>query len=169
VDQCDAAAEGLLSITAINMREAAPFLALIGPEEAVSAGEIDLGFPAYYAELLQHGDLGSALAKLSGKFGLFLADRLLLKAFAGYLREGCKGVGRDARIERLLAEFLEKNAAHKVKEAAVRRFLEDYTRPNPEAFERFKRRFLLSDHPLNKGRFDSLNFDAALAAGDRAE
>ncbi len=158
---------GLLAITAINFRAAAPFLALVGPQERVTAGEIDDGFPAFYGELLGSGDIAAAHAKLSPKFALFLSDRLFLHAFATFLQQSCKGVGRAERIERLLAEFLERDAAQKIDETTARRIIEDYTMPNANAFERFKRVFLVSDHPLNVGRFDGVSFETALAAAER--
>lgn len=85
-----------------------------------------------------------------------------------YLREGCKGQGRKDRIERLLQEFLESAAAHKVDEATARKIIEEYTQPNEAAFERFKNRFLLADHPLNRGRFDaSVRYEEALEKAGR--
>ena len=159
---------GLLSITSVNMRDSAPFLAVVGPEETVTAGEIDVGFPSFYRELLQSGELATAMSHLSSKFGLFLADRLFLRAFSAYLRENCKGEGRDARIERLLADFLQSTAAHKIDEHTARRIIEDFTQPNPASFDRFKRRFLMSDHPLNANRF-AITFEMALEAADRSE
>ena len=160
---------GLHTITAINMREPAPFLALIGPEETVTAGEIETGFKGFYTTLLADGDLDQAMRKLSPKFKLFLADRLFMNAFARYVRQSCKGDGRAERIERLLVEWMEKTAGQKLDEATARRILEEYTRPDKAAFERFKTRFLQSNHPDNHGRFDSLTFDVVMAAADRCE
>jgi hypothetical protein len=37
----------------------------------------------------------------------------------------------------------------------MRKIIKARTQPDREAFERFKSRFLLSDHPLNAGRFQS--------------
>jgi len=158
---------GLLAITEINMREPAPFLAVIGPETPVSVGEIDTGFGPFYVELLQTGDLDAAMKKLSNKFGLFLADRLFARAFASYLKQQCKGTGREERIERLLAQFLESKAAHRLTEQEARNIIEQYTLPDQAAFERFKSRFLMSNHPLNADRFP-IGFDDVLDAADRS-
>ncbi len=105
---------GLLAISEVNMREPAPFLVLIGPERAVTVGEIDKGFVDFYAELFKEGDMDQALAKLSGKFALFLADRLFVRAFIKYLKEECKGQGRQDRIERcggnlIMSDLFEEN------------------------------------------------------------
>jgi len=158
---------GLLAITEINMREPAPFLAVIGPEETVSVGEIDGGFGPFYEAILKTGSLDAAMAKLSSKFGLFLADRLFANAFAAYLKQGCKGIGRQERIERLLAQFMETQAAHRITEAEARQIFEEFTLPNQAAFERFKSKFLMSDHPLNANRFP-LSFEDVLNAADRS-
>lgn len=158
---------GLLAITEINMREPAPFLAVVGPETPVTVGEIDGGFGPFYEAILKTGSLDEAMTRLSAKFGLFLADRLFANAFATYIKQDCKGAGRQERIDRLLAKFMETEAAHRISEAEARRIAEDYTLPNEAAFERFKSKFLMADHPLNVNRF-SLSFDDVMNAADRS-
>lgn len=158
---------GLLAITEINMREPAPFLALIGPETPVTVGEIDGGFGPFYEQLLMVESLDDAMAKLSSKFGLFLADRLFARTFVSYLKQHCKGVGQQERVESLLAQFMESHAAQRITEQEARNIIEQHTQPSEAAFERFKTRFLMSDHPLNAGRFP-LAFDDVLNAADRS-
>lgn len=158
---------GLRVITEINMREPTPFLAVIGPENPVSVGEIDSGFGPFYVELLQTGDIDGAMKKLSNNFELFLADRLFAQAFATYLKQNCKGVGRQERIEDLLSQFMESNAGHRLNKHEARRIIEQYTLPNEDAFQKFKENFLMSNHPLNANRF-RLSFDDVLNAADRS-
>jgi hypothetical protein len=160
---------GLLAITEVDIRQEAPFLVVVGPEESVSITEVR-GYVEFYQELLRHGDLNKAVEPLGEKFGVFLADRLFLRAFTKYIKEDCEGKGRAERIERLLSEFMETEAAHRLSDSEARKIIEDYTLPNRESFERFKRRFLMSDHPLNIGRFDQgVSFIAALEASERAD
>ena len=158
---------GLLAITEINMREPAPFLIVIGPETPVMDVEIDAGFGPFYEELFKAGSLDDAMSKLSRKFGIFLADRHFARAFASYLKQNCKGVGRQERIDRLLAKFMESQAAHRITEQEARSIVEQFTLPDQAAFERFKAKFLMSDHPLNANRFP-LTFDDVMSAADRS-
>ena len=48
------------------MREPAPLLVLIGPERAVTVGEIDKGFVDFYAELFKEGDITRLLPNCLG-------------------------------------------------------------------------------------------------------
>lgn len=150
---------GLHAITEVSIRSAAPFLGLVGPQEAVEASLIDVGFGAFYSEVLHSGDLDSAMHALGRRFKLFHADKLFVGAFTKYLKQSCKGAGQERRIERLLAEWMGRNADHNLDEETARRILTEYTSPNPASFERFKKRFLMSDHPLNAGRFDDITFE----------
>lgn len=160
---------GLHAITDVNIREVAPFFALVGPEKAVTITEVR-AFVEFYKELLEHGDINKAIGHLTTKVGIFLAERLFFRAFTKYLKEDCKGQGHVDRVESLLAEFMEKKVGHKISEDAAREIIMNYTKPNRDGFEVLKTRFLIADHPLNKGRFDSnVNFDAVFEASERSE
>jgi hypothetical protein len=47
---------------------------------------VHLGF---YSELLTSGDINAAMNHLSGRFGVFLCERVFLRAFAEYIGEDC--------------------------------------------------------------------------------
>lgn len=159
---------GLHAISKITIRAEAPFFALVGPEDAVSIASVR-GFVEFYKSVFESGDISAAMTKLSNKFRMFLAPRLFTNAFAAYLREDCKGEGREERIDRLLAQFFENHAGWKVSEENARAIIEEYTKPSEAAFLRFKERFLMSAHPLNSGRFDEVSYELAFEASNRSD
>lgn len=159
---------GLHAISKISIRSEAPFFALVGPEKAVSIADVRR-FVEFYKSVFEKGDINLAMTKLTNDFGLFLAPRLFLNAFAAYLREDCKGPGRDERIERLLMKFFEDQAHWRLSESSARAIIEEFTRPSPGAFEQFKERFLMSRHPLNSTRFDEVTYELAFEASNRSD
>ena len=159
---------GLHSITGVSIRDSAPFLGLVGPQETVTANAIDAGFDKFYEKVLESGDLVAAMAVIGSEFSLFQADRLFVNAFRDYIAKSCKGIGQVQRVERLLAEWMETKAEQRMDTDTARQILMDYTAPNRDAFERFKRRFLMSDHPDNAGRFDDISFELVYDASNRS-
>jgi hypothetical protein len=143
---------GLLSITGVKIAEVSPFFAVVGPQLAVTAGEIE-HFNAFYVELFKHGDVVVAMSGLSEKFGLFVSEKLLLNSFAKFVKTLGKGRGKKRRIDRLITEFMSTEAASKLPLSEVRRLAKKYTQPDAGTFERFRKQFLLSDHPRNLNRF----------------
>lgn len=143
---------GLLSITEVKIAEASPFFAVVGPQLAVTAGEIER-FNAFYAELFKYGDVALAMSSLSDKFGLFVSERVFLNSFATFVKTLGKGRGKKRRIERLITEFMSTESAGRLPLSEVRRLAKKHTQPDARTFERFKKRFLLSDHPRNLNRF----------------
>jgi hypothetical protein len=163
---------GLHAIKPTKMTEAVPFLALIGPEDKVPTKDVDC-FASFYMALLRGGDINSALEHMftmagTRNFTTFFAEKLLLEGFAAYIREDCRGKGRLERVERLLTEYnATRRSGRKLSLRDARRIIKERTRPDAAAFERFRRRFLMSNHPLNAGRFTS-TFDDAMALVARA-
>ncbi len=155
---------GLLAITAVDIKQATPFFAVVGPEVTVSAGDVD-AFGSFYVQLLEHGDADRAMEKLTGDFGLFLSERLFLNSIAGYFRSHCSGRQRRQRVERLITEAMKRESGTKLGLSKVRSIAKERTRPQREVFERFKRGFLLSGLPMNEGRFQS-TFEQALEVAD---
>lgn len=161
---------GLLSIKPVTIRETTPFLAVMGPEEEVFEHEVDC-MASFYSELLRSGDVDAAMKRFSDmsgstRFGVFLSERVFLLAFAKYLRASYAGKGRQNRIERLLTQYrATRGFTNAVTLGSARRIIKSAVRTTPATFENMKARFLLSDHPLNTGRFTSTFADALRIAG----
>lgn len=158
---------GLNAITAISLFEEAPFFALLGPEEKVSAAECDC-ISIFYNELLRSGDVNRAHDKLSSKFGLFLAERLFMNAYASYVRSDTRGSGRQRRIDALLSQAVAAYGTARWSLTEMRRKIKERIKPNRESFEEMKNRFLMSSHPDNESRFQGTFETALLSADDPA-
>jgi hypothetical protein len=155
---------GLRAISAVSILAPAPFFALLGPEVEVSGQECDC-ISMFYNELLRTGDTERAQAKLSEKFGLFLAERLFIRGYADYVQKHTRGSGRRERLEKLLSQATAIYGSTRGSLAELRRKIKERLKPDPSSFERMKHRFLMSDHPDNEGRFQG-TFADALQADD---
>jgi hypothetical protein len=167
---CSALCSGLYAITEVKITEASPFHSLIGPDVPVSAGDIDAGFPKFYEHIFEEdGDFIKAQQELSDKFKLFLSERLFVNSFRDYISSQCKGDGQIERVNKLLKEVLANHPGKEIYENEFRNMLMDLTSPNINSFNKFKRAFLMSDHPLNQGRFDNISWDLMQSAISRSK
>jgi hypothetical protein len=158
---------GIGAIASVAVSQLTPFYALIGPSDTMAASDAD-SMSLFYRELLQSGDIEGSLAKLPHKLEYYLSERLLLNAFAGYIRDACKGRGRRERAERLLSDWQRLPAAKRIPIGKARTLIKQHIAPTEETFERWKSRFLMADHPDNTGRFQATFHDAAsLADGSK--
>lgn len=92
---------GIHAVTHVDITRVTPFFALLGPGGKVAQGKMD-AISLFYKQLIATGDIMEAQRGLPYELQLYLAERLFLRAFSGYIKDGCRGVGRRARVERLL-------------------------------------------------------------------
>lgn len=152
---------GYQSILAVDIKDVTPFCLLIGPERTVTAGYIEDRFPQFYATLIRQNDIDAAMLHLIDEYRMYLCERLFFRAFFKYTKEQCVGEGKQKRIEDLI-ERLQTNLGGELPNPEdVRKQLESVIKPDPDAFARFKARFLMSDHTDNANRFP-VRFDYLL-------
>lgn len=158
-----ASCHGFHAVLNVTIRELAPFCTLLGPTDVVSAGLVQDTFSTFYRQLFDTNDFSVALAGLPPDFQVFHAERILVNAYLGYLRTQCRGDGRRERIDRLLSEVVVRGIPLNL--SVARKELKKVTRPDAAIYEEFKRRFLMSDHTQNVGRFPSSHEDLLASLG----
>lgn len=156
-----ACCHGFHSILDVSIKDLTPFCTLIGPSEVVTAGLIQQEFPKFYRTLFATNDFNAALGGLDPAFQVYHAEKLLVNSYLGYLRAACRGRGKQKRIDRLLSEL--KSRRPNVDISKSRRQLKALVRPETGDYEGFKRKFLMSDHADNVGRFPSTLADLVAA------
>ena len=147
---CFSACYGLRAILEGNITELTPFFAVVGPEATITGGELETEFAAFYRTVFSSGDMVTAAANLSS-MKVYYAEKALTISYARYVREGCMGVGKRTRVERLVTDYRTAQPTGSIRTA--RRAIKKMIKPTVGQFERYKRRFLMSDHPANAGRF----------------
>lgn len=152
-----AACHGFRALSVLAEREVlkkvSPFFALIGPDRKVWPDEIESAMRKFYPIVLSSGDLTAATDAINPPFEFYLCSRLLLRATLDYLWKNCRGRSKQQRIERLTTALMEKNASRGISVADARRAVKARIRPKTFPFDKYARRFLMSDHPCNTGRF----------------
>lgn len=108
-----AACEGIWGLTMAQPTERAPFLALLGPDRTISAGELARRVLVFYRHLLRDRDGSEAIRSMneaarSGDplFGIVNAEMLFRDVFTAYLRDECSEQAIDARVERVVRETI---------------------------------------------------------------
>ncbi len=158
-----ASCHGFHAVLNVTIKDLTPFCTLIGPTGIIHAGLIQETFSKFYRKLFDTNDFSAALSDLPPEFQVFHAERILVNAYFGYLRDRCRGKGRRERVERMLSEIVDRGVPLKLNVA--RKELKALTRPDAAAFDQFKRAFLMSDHPTNADRFPSTHDDLLASLG----
>ena len=146
-----AACRGYEAITAVDIARTAPFCFLLGPRSEVQNTDLVATTSGFYRALLAQGDLAQALGHLPPSFALFHCERLFVDAFAKYLRAQVIGRGGRANLERLVTKA---RALYPEAEVGPLRKMLKRRLHDDAHFEKFRRRFLMSDAPGNEGRFN---------------
>ena len=156
-----ACCDGFHSVLNVSIRDLTPFCTLVGPSAVITAGAVQSTLSSFYRKLVATNDYSAALDELAPHFDVFHSERILVSAYLGYIKSQCKGRGRRERVDRLLTEILDRQPLADL--SVARRQLKALTRPDAQAYDRFKERFLMSAHLDNAGRFPS-SHDALMAA-----
>ncbi|MCC5846199.1 MAG: hypothetical protein JJU05_18275 [Verrucomicrobia bacterium] len=147
-----AACHGVHLIEVSTKMDRAPFWAVIGPEEEITAEEAENDFSAFYIEFFQNLDGDAAIDALNGrglkkyrKYHFLSAEGLFAKAYRKYYKSHCIGKGRRERIENLVTEAM-KNADVKSKGVKwTRDKIKQGLANEDERFEKLKTRFFFID------------------------
>ena len=100
-----AACFGMHAIKEVSIGNAAPFSALIAPENTVGFGFVEKRTVPFYTKLFEGLDIVTAHEQyLTPGFKLFLAEKMLLVGLTKYVRNHCLGKGRKKRVEDLLTK-----------------------------------------------------------------
>lgn len=175
-----AACEGLWGMQMLQPVERAAFLALLGPNERISAGHLSKACLAFYRGMF-HLANGNAAFKamnemvnpLKPQFGMVNAEMLFKHVYCAFLKELCTKAEITRRVDRLVAENARQFKAefgvgmwaHEV--AHMREFVRQHVEAHNEHFQRFRRQFFFIDlFPENDDRFP-ITIEDCFAASDR--
>ncbi len=155
-----AACFGMHALSAIANREAlddvSPFYALVGPNDVVSAPTLEEAMVYFYRSALNGTSITDAVAARKPPLYDFLSESILINAVLRHLRDRCMGEGLQRRIERLTGVAIAQDRIESRVPQDTRQMLQAARRAlQAENFdlEKYKRRFLMADHPRNSGRF----------------
>lgn len=158
-----AVCHGYQAILNVTLGQVTPFTWLIGPKEKVTVGELADSMLGLYRRLLVDGDsLDQARQQLPQKYSTFNCEQTFAAAYAQYVREECRGRGKDARVNQLLTEIARATGDL----SKIRKELKRLIKPTSGAFDRFRSRFLLCDRPANRDRF-VVSFDDVMQFVDQ--
>ncbi|GAA5521504.1 hypothetical protein LQ318_07115 [Aliifodinibius salicampi] len=162
-----AVCKGYKSIVNITPKTLTPYYALIGPEKIVYEKDIERLFPKFYLKLFKTNILTDAIKLLKPEYHLYHCEMVFANAYSKYIREKCRGEGKEERLEELIDKFKKMNP-HVENYSEVRELLVDLIKPRKESYNKFRHRFLLSNLRVNKDRF-SVDLDDILDIIGREE
>lgn len=145
---------GFHSILKVDIKDVTPFYMLIGPDDIVKVDFIQKNIPNFYRTLIEKMNINLALEHLSPIYKEYLCERLFVKSFYHYIRQHCKGKGKQDRIENLITQFRNHKGGVIDNIKVVRDQFKELVKPNEQTFYKYKDRFLLSNYPDNINRFD---------------
>lgn len=130
-----------------------PFFGLIGPTDDILVGQIHRGFPEFYRELFRSGKLDSAFSLLGDPYELYLCEYVFGANTINYIKTQCRGAGRKKRVDDLLTEVRRSPTGRLFATSYARRKIKELIKPDAGKLEAYRIKFLMADHPRNKGRF----------------
>jgi hypothetical protein len=175
-----AACDGIWGLKMIQPVERAAFLALLGPNRALPAGDLFTACLTFYRRIFQHPDGNAAFSAMNEvvppprpAFGVLNAEMLFKDVYGAFLTTNCTDEEISRRVECVVAEnarrFRARHGvgmwAHEV--AQVRALARAHLEAHGVYFEEFRRRFFFIDaFPENNHRFP-ITLDDCRAAWTR--
>ena len=156
-----AACNGAHLIKVSTKMDRAPFWAIIGPENEITAGEAQKDFTAFYNSFFQNLDGDTAINALNGgvgrqdrKYHFLSAQGLFARAYLKYYKSHCIGKGRRERIEDLVTEAMKNPDVKRKGITWARNKIKAGLAAEDEHFEKLKKRYFFCDiFPENVSRF----------------
>lgn len=156
-----AACNGAHLIKVATRLDRAPFWAVIGPDEEVTAGSVQEDFGAFYEEFFDSLSGDSAMAALNKsnpqskrRYHFLSAEKLFLKSYAKYYQQHCIGNGKQRRIEDLLTQALQFSVVRQLGISVIRKMIKQKLVEQELFFENKKSNFFFIDEfPENAERF----------------
>lgn len=136
----------------VTFREVTPFTFLLGPDQEVKSGDIEQAFGEYYRTLFERADFESATEFLPANYDRFNCEKAFALAFAHHILTDGTNSRRQARTEAIVSKARQL-AGPNLDLKAYRRHAKEAIKPSPKWFNDFRRQFLLTDRPANRGRF----------------
>lgn len=148
-----AVCHGFHSVLQATITKLTPFFTLIGPTETVCVGQIERDFPKFYQDLLNSHDLTSTFSILGDPYQLYLCERVFANSLIEYINKHCRGKGRQERVEELLTKVKKSPSGLLISTGDARKLIKALIKPDVGDLENYRTKFLMADHPENKGRF----------------
>lgn len=156
-----AACNGAHLIKVSTKLDAAPFWAIVGPEEPVTDQHIQRNFGRFYESFFSDLDGDKAIDILNE--GVDKQDRiyhfigvtgLFAKAYRTYYKSHCIGEGKSERVEHLVSEAMKNPEVQKRGETWAREQVEKGLACEHQHFDKLRKRFFFIDQfPENDSRF----------------
>jgi hypothetical protein len=140
-----AACFSLHAIKEVTIAEAAPFFALVAPENTVSFGFVEQRTVPFYEALFKGLDVVSAHEQyLSPSFKLFLCEKMLLAGLTKYVRNYCIGKGRGQRVEDLITKAVAGGLPNTRQNRRIaRRTAKKFVQPDQALIDQYVQTFLI--------------------------
>jgi hypothetical protein len=156
-----AACNGAHLIKVSIKMDRAPFLAIIGPETEITAGDAQKDFAAFYNSFFQNLDGDTAINALNGgaerhhrKYHFISAAGLFIRAYRTYYKSHCIGKGRRERVEGLVTEAMKNPDVKRKGIKWAREKMKAGLAAEDEHFDKLKKRYFFVDcFPENVTRF----------------
>ncbi len=163
-----AACSGAHLIKVATKLDRAPFWAIVGPDENVTAGSIEKKFGAFYTVFFNKLNGNEAMTALNQgknsqdrKYHFFSAIGLFIKAYNKYHQNHCVGKSKKERIEHLITEALKDPAVREKGIGWAREQIKSQIGNEEKYFCKYVENFFMIDLFGALGRYiaDKSNYD----------
>lgn len=162
-----AACEGIWGLKMAQPVARAAFLALLGPNQPISAGKLQAAFLQFYRTILKERNgtaailaMNEAVSPEPATFGIVNAEMLFKDVYAAYVRDRCSDSELTRRVEGMARaaarQFIAEHGAEMPRESEqqFRVLARQYLEASDERFDETKRHFFFTDlFPENEERF----------------
>jgi len=136
-----AACEGVEAIRPMTIKNAAPYMFLVGPNTQVSAEVVKNSAEGFYNAIINTPDLNRAFRSLPQGFTSFLAERFLAITYARVLKAQSFGRKRKERVNSLVNMVIPDDAQPE-QLRTVREMARLFSRPDRDRFDAVQQNYL---------------------------
>ncbi len=137
----------------VRINQPCPFHFVLGPDTAVTAGELKVEMTAFYRMIMATNDLNAAMGELDEQYKRFLCTEWFYREFAIFVIKNFSGKAKSAMTETILNDLIAIRGNGRLKD--LRKKVKDHIRTPAIAFRDTSKMFLHNKQPVSYAQFEA--------------
>lgn len=137
----------------VRINQPCPFHFVLGPDIAVTAGELKGEMTAFYKMIMATNDLNAAIGELEPQYKRFLCTEWFYREFAIFVIKNFSGKAKSAMAEDILDNLVAMGGNRRLKD--LRKRVKEHIKTPATAFRDASKMFLHNKQPVSYDQFEA--------------
>ncbi|MBK5343196.1 hypothetical protein JFU48_17655 [Pseudomonas sp. TH49] len=137
----------------VRINEPCPFHFVLGPDSAVTAGELKNEMTAFYRMIMATDDLTAALGELDVQYKHFLCTEWFYRELAIFVIKNFSGKAKAAMTEDILGNLISMGGNRRLKD--LRKRVKEHIKTPANTFRDASKMFLHNKQPVSYAQFEA--------------